>query len=352
MTQTPNYNLLKPGYDDPVDVANLNDNADIIDSTLAAKANLVGGKVPASELPSYVDDVVEGYYYNGAFYSDAGHSVPITAERGKIYVDLDTENCYRWTGTFFVQISSPESPIVEGYYYNGAFYEDAAHLTPITGETGKLYIDLPTNDVYRYSGAAYVKLSTPESEIYWATYDTTLDAAGIAAAYAELQAAVSAGKLIVMFISPYTYYCSDFIGGVQPAFYFCNYDQFPILRKYTFSSITGWSAMSQATIATKTYVDTAIADAGNLPQGTNQDDILVWDSVLQEWTTASYPSGSLPTGTTDDDILVWDDSNQEWDTRAKGSISNGNTGWVTGGDIYTVVGDVESALIALIGGES
>lgn len=352
MTQTPNYNLLKPGYEDPVDVANLNDNADIIDSALTAKANLVNGKVPASELPSYVDDVVEGYYYNGAFYSDAGHSVPITAERGKIYVDLDTENCYRWTGTFFVQISSPESPIVEGYYYNSAFYEDAAHLTPITGETGKLYIDLPTNDVYRYSGSVYVKLSTPESEIYWATYDTTLDAAGIAAAYAELQAAVSAGKLIVMFISPYTYFCSDFIGGVQPAFYFCNYDQFPNLRKYTFSSITGWSALSQTTIATKTYVDTAIADAGNLPQGTNQDDILVWDANATEWVAAPYPSGSLPTGTADDDFLVWDDTNQEWDTRAKGSISNGNTGWVTGGDIYTVVGDVESALIALIGGES
>ncbi len=60
--------------------------------------------------------------------------------------------------------------------------------------------------------------------------------------------------------------------------------------------------------------------------------------------------GSLPTGTADDDILVWDDANSEWDTRAKGSISSGNTGWVTGGDIYTVVGDIETALAALIGG--
>ena len=51
-TQTPNYNLIKPDYTDPVDVDVLNDNADLIDAALTAKANLVGGKVPASELPS------------------------------------------------------------------------------------------------------------------------------------------------------------------------------------------------------------------------------------------------------------------------------------------------------------
>ena len=51
-TQTPNYNLIKPDYTDPVDVDVLNDNADLIDSALTAKANLVGGKVPESELPS------------------------------------------------------------------------------------------------------------------------------------------------------------------------------------------------------------------------------------------------------------------------------------------------------------
>jgi len=51
-TQTPNYRLIKPDYADPVDVDVLNDNADLIDSALTAKANLVGGKVPASELPS------------------------------------------------------------------------------------------------------------------------------------------------------------------------------------------------------------------------------------------------------------------------------------------------------------
>lgn len=65
------------------------------------------GKVPAAQLPSYVDDVIEGYYYNSHFYSDAEHTQEITGETGKIYVDLSTANAkaYRWSGTVFVEIS-------------------------------------------------------------------------------------------------------------------------------------------------------------------------------------------------------------------------------------------------------
>lgn len=63
------------------------------------------GKVPSSQLPSYVDDVVEGYYYNGNFYTDSAHTQLITPETGKIYVDLDTNKTYRWGGTTYVEIS-------------------------------------------------------------------------------------------------------------------------------------------------------------------------------------------------------------------------------------------------------
>ena len=64
------------------------------------------GRVPSSQLPSYVDDVIEGYYYNGGFYEDAAHTTPITGEDGKIYVDMDTNKTYRWSGTAFVVIAS------------------------------------------------------------------------------------------------------------------------------------------------------------------------------------------------------------------------------------------------------
>ena len=63
------------------------------------------GKVPSSQLPSYVDDIIEGYLYEGKWYSDASHTTEITGETGKIYVELTTEKCYRWSGSAFVEIS-------------------------------------------------------------------------------------------------------------------------------------------------------------------------------------------------------------------------------------------------------
>lgn len=66
------------------------------------------GKVPSAQLPSYVDDVIEGYYYNDKFYSDSSHSTAITGESSKIYVDLTTNLSYRYSGTVFVLITSAD----------------------------------------------------------------------------------------------------------------------------------------------------------------------------------------------------------------------------------------------------
>lgn len=54
------------------------------------------GKVLADQLPSYVDDVLE-------FASKT--NFPNTGEKGKIYVDLSTENIFRWSGSAYVEIS-------------------------------------------------------------------------------------------------------------------------------------------------------------------------------------------------------------------------------------------------------
>lgn len=56
----------------------------------------VDGKVPADQLPSYVDDVLE-------FASKT--NFPNSGEKGKIYVDLSTENIFRWSGSAYVEIS-------------------------------------------------------------------------------------------------------------------------------------------------------------------------------------------------------------------------------------------------------
>lgn len=55
------------------------------------------GKVPAGQLPSYVDDVLE-------FANLAG--LPGTGETGKIYVTLDTNKTWRWSGSAYVEISN------------------------------------------------------------------------------------------------------------------------------------------------------------------------------------------------------------------------------------------------------
>lgn len=68
----------------------------------------VAGKVPAAQLPSYVDDVLEAADFA---------ALPATGEVGKIYVTLDNGKIYRWSGSTYIEISpSPGSTdsVVEG----------------------------------------------------------------------------------------------------------------------------------------------------------------------------------------------------------------------------------------------
>lgn len=55
------------------------------------------GKVPSSQLPSYVDDVLE---FNE--FSD----FPLTGQTGKIYLDKDEDKIYRWSGSQYIEVSS------------------------------------------------------------------------------------------------------------------------------------------------------------------------------------------------------------------------------------------------------
>lgn len=82
------------------------------------------GLVPSDQLPSYVDDVVEGYAvitrdtdtasetFNAItdvkFYEEVAHTTEITGESGKIYIDLDTNLSFRWGGTKYVLITSSD----------------------------------------------------------------------------------------------------------------------------------------------------------------------------------------------------------------------------------------------------
>ena len=90
------------------------------DQLLDGKADIVDGKVPASQLPSYVDDTIEGYLYGGKWYADAQHTEEISGEAGKIYVEVTTNKSYRWTGTVYTRIDEcPAFGETAGTVYEG-----------------------------------------------------------------------------------------------------------------------------------------------------------------------------------------------------------------------------------------
>ena len=66
------------------------------------------GRVPSSQLPSYVDDVKEGYLNSadGKFYEESTYETEIIPEADKIYVDKAINITYRWSGSVFVPIGS------------------------------------------------------------------------------------------------------------------------------------------------------------------------------------------------------------------------------------------------------
>jgi len=184
-------------------------------------ASLEDGKVPSGQLPSYVDDVVEGryedgqfytetieygYYDNGVFYveplvvgyyntsdnlfyEDDQYTTLITPVEGTIYESLDTTNTYAWDGTQYVSATrteiTPNDDVIYvsidtsvAYLWNGTAYEETT-LTPIVPERGKIYVDLNTNDTYRWSGSVYIRIGggggTGSGDMLKSTYDPDED---------------------------------------------------------------------------------------------------------------------------------------------------------------------------------
>ena len=103
------------------------------------------GLVPSSQLPSYVDDVIEAYatydisetgkLSNIKLYSDPDHANPITGESGKIYLNITPDEPpyqFRWSGTQFVDSNTSSSLIlgeVTGTAYDGAKGRKATAIT-------------------------------------------------------------------------------------------------------------------------------------------------------------------------------------------------------------------------------
>lgn len=105
---TGNFDLVSGTGGEAGDIASLQAEVDALQASIGANnglATLDGtGKVPSSQLPSYVDDVIEVANFA---------ALPVTGEAGKIYVTLNTNKTYRWTGSTYVEISStPENAAI------------------------------------------------------------------------------------------------------------------------------------------------------------------------------------------------------------------------------------------------
>lgn len=131
-----------------------------IEATLPLKADLVGGLVPANQLPSYVDDVLE--------FNDLA-SFPATGESGKIYVAKDTNKTYRWSGSAYIYITS------------GAVDSVFGRTGVVTAQSGDYNSDQvtegSTNLYYTAARQAAIEAYADQAEADAKSYADSLDAA-------------------------------------------------------------------------------------------------------------------------------------------------------------------------------
>ena len=128
-------------------------------------ATLIDGLVPASQLPSFVDDVIEAADFA---------SLPAEGETGKIYVTIDDRKTFRWSGSVYVEISaSPGSTdaVPEGsvnLYHTTERAANAAPVQSVAGRTGE--VTLTSTDITDFASAVGSTAPAP----------TTPDNSGIA----------------------------------------------------------------------------------------------------------------------------------------------------------------------------
>lgn len=143
------------------------------------------GKVPAAQLPSYVDDVLE-------FSTKA--QFPQTGETGKIYVAKDTNLTYRWTGTQYLEISQSlalgETPSTAYPGDKGKANRDALNSMP-TKLTSYLTSTTSTGELVKIN----YKYAAKDGLNYGPLQDDNIDIPSATTTNAGAMSAIDKGRL-------------------------------------------------------------------------------------------------------------------------------------------------------------
>lgn len=157
----------------------------ILKSLMGAKSGVAtlgtDGLIPSSQLPSYVDDVLE-YAKLSAF--------PETGETGKIYVAIDTNLTYRWSGTQYVEISAS---LALGETASTAYYGDKGKVAYDHSQAAHARTDATATAASTTNGN--IKINGTETKVYThpnytaktsGLYKITVDASGHVSATATV----------------------------------------------------------------------------------------------------------------------------------------------------------------------
>jgi len=141
------------------------------------------GKVPSSQLPSYVDDIEE---------YDSYASFPASGETGTIYLALDTGATYRWSGSEYVSFTSEEFfwctynsttsdeidaalaiDKIPAVLYNGHFY-----VYSVT-DAGHWFVNVLSTSATSFTVSG-LRCYEESSTTKWSNHTTTIDTSTLA----------------------------------------------------------------------------------------------------------------------------------------------------------------------------
>lgn len=144
---------------------------------LSLKADLVGGKIPATQLPASVDQIVE--YVNLAAF-------PSTGVSNRLYVALDTNKTYRWSGNIYVEVSASlalgetEESAHRGDHGKAAYdHSLVANSNPhgtALNQLSQVSLTSPINgQVLKYNGTTWVNTQDNDTNFYFsgASFNTS-----------------------------------------------------------------------------------------------------------------------------------------------------------------------------------